>query len=134
MTTEHVQPDCTATKQRTAGDGTGWFSEDEWVVRFAERRDGCLHGTTTLKVTDDQLTVIRRGEVTMRQVFKPSRETSGRLRHPYGTMAMRTCTDTLQRDVSEDGWAVSWRYRLQLDGAETGSYTITVTIKPRQME
>ncbi|WP_054951157.1 DUF1934 domain-containing protein [Numidum massiliense] len=127
--------------------GTAWIGSKQWVVRYVEqaqaddreRERSEVH--TTVKVKADELLVIRRGAVAMRQLFRPGVETSGSYVTPYGAMHMVTATEHLAQkttapeesdSTAKGNWYVAWRYRLTLNGADAGTFAMTLTVQPQQ--
>lgn len=129
MVTEHVGGDQDMERERLEAVGRASFTAARWVIRFSERSDDRVTGRTTIKVTDEQLTLIRSGDVTMRQVFIPDCETRGMYHHPYGSMEMITTTQDVYRRASGDEWQIGWRYVLALNGADVGAFHINVMIR-----
>lgn len=129
LSTEHTTPDKEIERHQTESSGKAWLNREWWVVRFVEQEGSRKIGMTTIKAADERVTVIRRGAVTMRQVFDIGKQTSGMYSHPYGRMEMLTRTDAVRRRELEDEWIVQWRYRLNMNGVETGAYHMTLTIK-----
>lgn len=134
LSTKHTAEDGAVERHETQSGGKGWFHDDQWVVRFAEREEGRDKVMTTIKATQDRLTVIRHGDVTMRHVFDPAKETRGLYGHPYGSMEMVTKTESLHRRELRDGWQVEWFYGLTLNGVAAGTFHMNLTIKPVRME
>lgn len=128
LSTEHVTEDGMSQRQQEEHSGHAWLNTNLWVVRFAEQMDGQQTGTTTVKAGDEQLTIIRRGEVTMRQRFEPGEETVGLYGHPYGRMEMATKTEFLRRRVCRDRWQVEWHYQLRMNGVPSGTFHMNLVI------
>lgn len=134
LSTEHTGEDGAVERQQLTAKGDGWLHSDQWVVRFVEQETGRDPVMTTIKAKEHQLTLIRRGGVTMRQVFDPAMETRGRYEHPYGQLEMITKTEHLHRSKRKEGWRMEWVYHLHLNGVEAGTFHITLTVKPEKME
>lgn len=134
LQTTQIAEDGSVDRQQSESTGKGWFGDAQWVVCFSERTEERESATTTVKVGKNCLTVIRRGYVTMRQVFHPKKETKGLYTHPYGAMEMVTETEHFHRSAGPEGWQVEWSYRLRLNGVEAGTFHMNLTIKPAGTE
>lgn len=91
--------------------------EDSWYITFKEET-----GSSLLKVSEEEVTVIRWGEITMRQPFRPGQETSGTYIGPAGKWLMETLTHELLLAKNSLGEliGVMWTYDLRLNGQEIG--------------
>lgn len=127
MTTEHTGKDQVVEREQLEAVGQASFTAERWVVHFPERS-----GRTTIEANDEQLTLIRSGEVAMHQVFIPKQKTRGTYRHVYGSLDMLTTTTELYRFERNDEWQIGWRYLLDLNGTGVGSFHIHVAISERK--
>lgn len=96
-----------------------------WYITFQEEQ-----GTSLLKIADQEVTVIRRGQVTMRQPFRTGVVTSGTYINPTGKMYMETHTHEVVCETDNQGQfrGVMWRYDLRLNGQEVGQNRVTCKI------
>jgi uncharacterized beta-barrel protein YwiB (DUF1934 family) len=103
------------------------------VLRFTEPREEGQERTTdqTIKLSDGQMLVQRKGAITMNQRFIPGTETEGTYHSLYGPLAMRTSTSEVTYDWDEIAGEgdIHLRYGLVMQGASTGSYHMHVEIK-----
>ncbi|MCE7792427.1 DUF1934 domain-containing protein [Salipaludibacillus sp. CUR1] len=103
------------------------------VIRFSEPKEENDTQSTiqTVKLHRGQMSVQRKGAITMNQRFIPGRETEGMYHSPYGPMDMRT--DTSEVDYEWDSQAlegfIDLRYALVMQGSKTGNYHMHVKIK-----
>lgn len=102
-------------------------------VRFEEPSDEEGQPTTmqTMKIQEQEISVSRKGGMTMNQRFIPGVETEGMLHSPYGQMAMRTKTKAVEFRWNSGLGAGKLRlkYRLHLQGNHAGDYDMQVLIK-----
>ncbi|MCR6108266.1 DUF1934 domain-containing protein [Salipaludibacillus agaradhaerens] len=103
------------------------------VLRFTEPREEGQERTTdqTIKLSDGQMLVQRKGAITMNQRFIPGTETEGTYHSLYGPLAMRTSTSevTYEWDEIAGEGDIHLRYGLVMQGASTGSYHMHVEFK-----
>jgi uncharacterized beta-barrel protein YwiB (DUF1934 family) len=100
-----------------------------WFISFQDEQ-----GSSLLKIGEEEITVIRRGQVTMRQSFRKGVLTSGTFTNPAGKMVMETHTHEIVFEMDSHGQfrGAMWRYDLRLNGQEIGQNRITCTIHPIQ--
>ncbi|ADU32351.1 DUF1934 domain-containing protein [Evansella cellulosilytica] len=85
----------------------------------------------TVKIQNGEVTVIRKGAVTMNQRFIPGIETEGMYHSKFGSLLMITKTnkaDFQWDDVNSEG-QLHLTYTLTLQGAKAGDYEMRVSIK-----
>lgn len=99
---------------------------NHWFISFQEEQ-----GTSLLKITEKEITVIRRGQVTMRQPFRTGVVTSGTYINPTGKMHMETLTHEIVCEIDAQGQFLGamWRYDLCLNGQEVGQNRVTCNIR-----
>lgn len=99
---------------------------EDWFITFQEEQ-----GSTLMKISEGEVTVIRRGQVTMRQLFRPGTETSGTYISPAGKMLMETRTHEVVCENNREGRLaqIMWRYDLRLNGQEIGQNRVTCKIE-----
>ncbi|WP_280770474.1 DUF1934 domain-containing protein [Salipaludibacillus daqingensis] len=103
------------------------------VLRFSEpKEEGQEQSTTqTVRLTDEGMTVQRKGAITMNQRFIPGVETEGMYHSAFGPMSMRTDTSKIDYDWDQDAQEgfIVLQYALELQGSDTGNYDMYVKIK-----
>ncbi|MBO8172058.1 MAG: DUF1934 domain-containing protein [Bacillaceae bacterium] len=107
-------------------------------LKYQEPEENMGNTTTMMKIEPDKITLIRRGDVTMRHEYEKGRRTRGTYRSPYGTMLMETDTRELRvkkrrsspnPETSSLLAAWEWDYELFLDDNRVGAYTMKVELK-----
>ncbi|MFA9559911.1 DUF1934 domain-containing protein [Evansella sp. AB-rgal1] len=85
----------------------------------------------TLKIQKDEMTVLRKGAISMSQRFLPGVTTEGVYQSSFGHMPMTTKTKevTFQWNKIKREGSLVLRYSLHLQGAKAGEYDMRVTIK-----
>lgn len=87
--------------------------------------------TSLIKLVNDEVTITRRGAVSMRQVFIPGKRTDGMYRSPYGAIPMSTKTDEIHFDWNPDkaNGILRLCYELYMQGKKTGHYFVTMKME-----
>ncbi|MDQ0257395.1 uncharacterized beta-barrel protein YwiB (DUF1934 family) [Evansella vedderi] len=101
-------------------------------VRFEEPVEDDGRATMqTLKIQENEMSVSRKGALTMNQRFIPGTVTEGMFHSPYGQMAMRTDTKDMDFQWNEllKVGTLRLRYSLHLQGSIAGDYDMHVTIR-----
>jgi uncharacterized beta-barrel protein YwiB (DUF1934 family) len=99
---------------------------NHWYISFQEEQ-----GISLLKVSEKEITVIRRGQVAMRQPFRSGVVTSGTYSNLAGKMHMETHTFEIVCEIDSQGQFLGamWRYDLRLNGQDVGQNRVTCTIR-----
>lgn len=82
-----------------------------------------------------EVTVLRKGDVAMRQLFIVNKKTEGTYRSQFGTMLMETSTERiyLQIDEANTRGTIELTYTLQMQEQFAGHYYATINFR-RNME
>ncbi|WP_088036748.1 DUF1934 domain-containing protein [Evansella clarkii] len=100
-------------------------------LRFQEPDEEAGKTVQTIKIKNEEMSVIRKGAVTMNQRFIQGAETEGMYHSPYGPMEMITKTKEVYynwNSTSKTG-KLRLRYNLRLQGGNAGDYDMRVTIR-----
>ena len=102
-------------------------------VRYAESQVTGMEGTrTTLKWTEDSLTVIRHGRYEHRQQYERGRNSSFQYRTPYFTVPMMVYTRELTISRKGHAWQVQVYYDLEMDSQPNGSVRLRLEIEEEE--
>lgn len=102
-------------------------------VRYEESEVTGMEGThTTLKWTEDTLTVIRHGRYEHRQQYERGRNSSFQYRTPYFTVPMTVFTRELAIEKRNHGWQVRVFYDLEMDSQPNGSIRLQIEIEEEE--
>ncbi|SDZ44628.1 Uncharacterized beta-barrel protein YwiB, DUF1934 family [Evansella caseinilytica] len=84
-----------------------------------------------IKIRQGEISVSRKGAVSMKQRFIPGLSTEGMYHSPHGPLAMKTKTKSLEfiRDTERSTWTLQLRYTLHLQEVYAGEFDIRITIK-----
>lgn len=117
---------------RMAAKGLLFQRGQQTVLRFQEPKEENEKQTTqTVKLNGGEMSVLRKGAVSMNQRFIPGSETEGVYHSAYGPMSMRTDTKDLDYGFDKqtmEGF-IELRYKLVMQGTQTGDYHMHVSIK-----
>lgn len=100
-------------------------------VRYEEPKMGPHQGETrtTVKLTADELKIIRHGEVQSEQAFGLGRKLPGYYRSPFTSFNLSTHTQRLSIDLSGMSGSASWAYDLYVFDEFSGHFSISLTIQ-----
>ncbi|NGZ78209.1 DUF1934 domain-containing protein [Saccharibacillus alkalitolerans] len=84
---------------------------------------------TLLKVTQEELKVIRHGEVESEQSFRKGSSLSGFYRSPYTRFALIAHTRDLRVRMQGASGEIYWEYELEIHDAISGHFAVSLTIQ-----
>jgi len=86
--------------------------------------------TTTLKIKDDYVSMIRFGaEGASQMVFETNKQYTGIYRTPHGNLSVDVYTNEMRVDVNDDGGEVLLDYFIQLNNSEPVHNNLHVYIR-----
>jgi len=87
--------------------------------------------TTTLKIKNDQISMIRfaKGNVASQMVFAPSKQYTGIYRTPHGSLNIDIYTNHMRVEIDENGGEVELDYFIQLNGTDPVRNNLHVYIR-----
>ena len=100
-------------------------------VRYEEPKMGPYQGDTraTVKLTGDELKIIRHGEVQSEQAFRLGQKLPGYYRSPFTSFQLSTHTQRLSIDIDDMSGRASWAYDLYVFDEFSGHFSISLTIQ-----
>ncbi|WLD93207.1 DUF1934 domain-containing protein [Alkalihalobacillus sp. AL-G] len=116
---------------RFSAPGTLYQKESATYVRYEEVINETDKVNTTIKITDGDATIIRRGAVSMRQQFIQGEQTDGTYGSLYGPIKIGTDTKSMdfKWDERTKVGALSLEYRVLFEGEETGNHQLSIRLK-----
>lgn len=83
---------------------------------------------STVKIAEDHTTILRKGPVSMKMVFRRDKELEGRYRTPFGMIDISTYTKDLDHsfEKKEKKGFVQIIYDLKMQGSHAGTYDLQV--------
>ena len=87
--------------------------------------------TTTLKIKDDYVSMIRFGKQmgSSQMIFEENKQYTGVYRTPHGTMTVDVFTNEMSVDMTDDGGEVNLDYYVQLNSCQPVRNNLTVKIR-----
>ncbi|EJL25525.1 DUF1934 domain-containing protein [Brevibacillus sp. BC25] len=100
-----------------------------WYVTYKEQMEGVGEVSTTLKLTDTSITLVRQGGVSTRQQFEKGASTHSTYQSPYGPFAMETHTNKLRiRYEAEVPVQVEIAYQLWMNEQYAGEHELKIEL------
>lgn len=96
-----------------------------WNLVYQEDLGEDQRVSTTVKMQNGLVTIVRTGAARMRQEYKIGEITKGKYETPYGLMWMETKTDEIRWE--EERFFLS--YRLKLNGEDLGRYEVAMKLE-----
>ncbi|MGN7469213.1 DUF1934 domain-containing protein [Brevibacillus sp. SAFN-007a] len=101
-----------------------------WYVTYKEQLEGVGEVSTTLKLTDKAVTLVRQGGVSTRQHFEKGASTHGTYQSPYGPFALETHTSKLRiRYAEEAPVQVEIFYQTWMNEQYTGEHELKIELR-----
>ncbi len=87
--------------------------------------------TTTLKIKDDYVSMIRFGKNmgSSQMIFEENKQYTGVYRTPHGNMTVDVFTNEMSVDIDEEGGEVNLDYYVQLNSCQPVRNNLTVKIR-----
>lgn len=87
--------------------------------------------TTTLKIKDDYVSMIRFGKKmgSSQMIFEENKQYTGVYRTPHGNMTVDVFTNEMSVDMTDDGGEVNLDYYVQLNSCQPVRNNLTVKIR-----
>lgn len=100
-----------------------------WYLTYKEQMEGVGEVSTTLKLSDTSITLVRQGGVSTRQQFEKGASTHATYQSPYGPFAMETHTNKLRiRYEAEVPVQVEIAYQLWMNEQYAGEHELKIEL------
>lgn len=99
----------------------------EWKIRYKENADTSEEVSTMVRSGVDQLTIIRRGDISYRQVYRPGQVTESTLTTPGGIMEMEVRTNNYERKMEQDHGKIQFSFELWMNRQQLGTYQLAIS-------
>ena len=100
------------------------------IFRYEEEEPGMGRTITLLKVSPDEIRIVRQGDVESEQTFAVGETRPGYYRTPQGTLHLTTRTEGVQVELDEGLGRICWTYEMQVSGESAGIYQLDIHIQP----
>lgn len=104
----------------------------KFYVCYEESEITGLEGTkTTLKISDDDVSMIRTGKYSSEMLFADKRRHVGLYNTGYGTLEIATHTSSIKNTIGENGGSLALDYTIEIDHSVAGynHFEMEVTCK-----
>lgn len=96
-------------------------------LQYQEGAEGLEGVQTTLKLEKNRVTLIRHGDLSMKQVFEQGIRDDGMYQTPYGALALGTDTTFLEMVVGFEEGRIRIFYDVFLSGTISSTNTLEIT-------
>lgn len=100
-----------------------------WYVTYKEQMEGAGEVSTTIKLSDKAITLIRQGGVSSRQQFEKGASTQSLYQSPYGPFTMETHTNKLRIQYENElPVLIEISYQLWMNEQYTGEHELRIEL------
>lgn len=111
-------------------EGRYFFKGGRHYLRYEDGQlDGQSGTTTTIKLSAEEMLVLRRGAAAVAQRFVPDRETKAAYQTPCGVMELAMRTHAVQAEFGGAGGHARVQYHLSVNGSPVGEYEIEIQVE-----
>lgn len=100
-----------------------------YIIYEESELTGFDGATTTIKVSDDMVSMTRSGKFNSRMVFKCGQKRLCSYETPYGVIPVGVNPTRLESKLSEDGGQVNIEYTLDIDNSEYLRNRLNLTVE-----
>ncbi|MDF2883471.1 MAG: hypothetical protein K0R54_4028 [Clostridiaceae bacterium] len=113
--------------------GNFFKKEEKYYAVYEETEISGMKGTTTtLKIEDNKVSLIRIGSTSTKMEFYKKEENVSMYTTPFGTLQLKIKTSDLDVDVNENGGDVTVNYDLSIVGQKPIKTVLKINIKPNE--
>lgn len=113
--------------------GNFFKKEEKYYAVYEETEISGMKGTTTtLKIEDNKLSLIRIGSTSTKMEFHEKEENVSMYTTPFGTLQLKIKTSDLDMDVDDDGGDITVNYDLSIVGQSPIKTVLKINIKPNE--
>jgi uncharacterized beta-barrel protein YwiB (DUF1934 family) len=113
--------------------GEFYKKEDLYYAIYEETEISGMEGTTTtLKISKDKLSLIRKGSTSAKMDFDRNSKNLSMYDTPYGTLELRIETKELDIEIDEDGGNIFVNYNMSLSGQTPYNTILKINIKAQE--
>ncbi|HET7578803.1 MAG TPA: DUF1934 domain-containing protein [Bacillales bacterium] len=100
-------------------------------IRYNEQTEDEESVRNVVKITEEEMVILRNGPVSMNQRFREGQTTEGHYGTQFGNMHMETATERMAftREPDQGTGEIVLEYQLKLQGNELGRVTLTFTFR-----
>lgn len=107
--------------------GNYFYKGGKHYLRYQDKKlDKHNPVSTTIKISDTEWVILRRGSVSTEQRFVLNQEVKSNYQTPYGVMELLAFTHELSADITDETGRAKLRYTMSANEAEVGEYEIEI--------
>lgn len=107
--------------------GTWEQNGDEWKLRYKENKETAEEISTLVRSRPDELIIIRRGDISYKQIYRLGKTTESQLQTPAGRMETQVSTHQYQRMIQENHGKIEFAFDLTMNRQQLGTYKLEIT-------
>jgi uncharacterized beta-barrel protein YwiB (DUF1934 family) len=113
--------------------GRYYLKENARYLQYDEAMEQGM-ANTIIKMTEEEGMIMRSGAVKMRLPFKMNKRLTGNYHTPYGVLEMGTVTKRLEHHFNQQKGhgSIDILYDLNMQGANTGTYHLSITFEKEE--
>ncbi|MEB1808167.1 MAG: DUF1934 family protein [Bacillaceae bacterium] len=113
------------------GKGNVYVKNGYTYLLFKEIHNDKLNVQTTVKIGEQEATIIRNGDLSMRQIYTVGEKTEGTYRSPYGYWQTSAKTHHCQYEwpANQTSGKLKLKYDYYLQNESSGTFDVTITIE-----
>ncbi|MCT8975785.1 DUF1934 domain-containing protein [Clostridium sp. CX1] len=113
--------------------GDFYKKDNAYYAVYEETEVSGMEGTTTtLKIGENKLSLIRMGSTTAKMDFDKKSKSISMYNTPYGTIQLEIETNSLDININEEGGNVLINYNMAVGGNAPTNTVLTVNIKTQE--
>ena len=114
-----------------ATEGTIYKKESSIYITYVESEVTGMEGTTTtIKIKDDIVTIMRFGAISSQLVFEKNKQHISYYETKQGSFSIGVTAKKLDIDIDENGGSINAEYVIQLNNSDIGKNKFHLNIKP----
>jgi uncharacterized beta-barrel protein YwiB (DUF1934 family) len=103
--------------------------DGRWMYHYREPDSELGRVTSTLKVEENLLRLLRQGDIRSEQQFQTGRRLPGFYDTAHGRFELETETIRLHTELPDGTGTLSWAYELYISGESAGRYELDIEVK-----
>lgn len=105
-----------------------------WYVRYEEASDGPARTRATVRLSSDEIRILRHGDIRSEQTFVRGKQLPGSYETAQGRLPLLTKTRELAVKLSDEGYGTCvWTYDLEVAGEPAGRFRLRMVLEPGEL-
>ena len=111
-------------------DGAFYFKNNSYYILYNETEEmGMAKCSVTIKVSDNEVTVSRKGEFSSKMLYKNASSSEFLYNTPYGSFPVVLSTEKIKNNLTVLGGVLELIYSMSISG-EISSHLMKIAVKP----